>query len=108
MKSGHKNKNCMIGLRCPRCGEDDAVMVYASAWMRIIDEGVDTPEGAIDYDEQSMASCPECNHCGSFKDWEIAHGSDPGSPCQCLGCVENILNDPILNYIADESVDDGF
>ena len=59
-KPTSKNTNCLEGVRCPSCGHDDEVLVYASMWVsdlaqRVVDmleereEDQDFP-GVFDYE----------------------------------------------------------
>lgn len=71
-----KNENCLKGKRCPGCGYEDEVNVYASMWVSVKDDGTDPfadsvdNHGGTDFDENSDAECPECGHEGKFGEWD--------------------------------------
>jgi predicted RNA-binding Zn-ribbon protein involved in translation (DUF1610 family) len=71
------NTNCLANKRCPNCGYADEIVVYASMWVSVQDDGTDPFAdstkncGGVDYDETSDTQCPECGHNGTLGDWDI-------------------------------------
>jgi len=70
-----KNTNCLEGLRCPKCGHKDEIIVFAKMWVSLNDDGTDPYAdsvecGDVEYDENSPARCPECGHHGKMMEWE--------------------------------------
>lgn len=65
-----KNGNCLEGLRCPRCGNDESINIRAAVWVSVSDNGTnDDPErGDTEYDDTSPAYCPvpACNFEGTL------------------------------------------
>lgn len=62
------NTNCLEGMRCPECGNEDKLLILAEVWVAMTDEGSDPFDddlklrGDIDYDNDSSCSCPQCGH----------------------------------------------
>jgi Zn ribbon nucleic-acid-binding protein len=80
------NVNCLENKRCPKCGHPDEIVVYASMWVSVQDDGTDPFAdstkicGGVDYDETSSAKCPECSYEGKLGDWTVATSNDGGEP----------------------------
>jgi len=74
------NTNCLEGLRCPNCGNEDELLVRAEMWVSLTDDGTDPfanstkHRGGVEYDENSDAACPECDYEGALKDFEVKKG----------------------------------
>ena len=73
------NKNCLEGKRCPKCKYEDEVLVLATIWTSLKDDGTDHNADSIDdtsveYDDDSLASCPVCHHLGEFREWNRKKG----------------------------------
>lgn len=62
------NTNCLEGLRCPKCGNEDRFFIIGGAQFEVTDDGSDTV-GDHEWDDHSPMSCPECNHEGKVRDF---------------------------------------
>ena len=64
--SKRKNANCMQGLRCPKCGQDEELLVWAEMCVSLTDAGTDPHadstrnHGGTEWNETSMTECPAC------------------------------------------------
>lgn len=70
------NTNCLAGMRCPKCGQEDQINVAAKIWTSVIDNGTDDDlqdDHNVEYDEDSEAACPdpECGFTGTWGDFQI-------------------------------------
>jgi rubredoxin len=71
------NTNCLEGYKCPSCGREDKLLVYASMWVAVMDDGTDPHDDSLDmkggteYDDDSNAECPGCRFAAKLKDFEI-------------------------------------
>lgn len=71
------NTNCLEGLKCPECGYEDEILVYAEMWVSLTDDGTDSfadslkHRSDVAYDENRDAECPNCQHVGRLKEWRI-------------------------------------
>ena len=57
------NTNCLEGMACPKCGQEQALLIVVTSWVTMTDDGTD---GMADteWDESSPCQCPECDHFG--------------------------------------------
>lgn len=63
-----KNTNCLEGFRCPKCGQEDELLVCVTTWASLKDAGID-PEtesvdnmGGFEWNGESHALCPKCDY----------------------------------------------
>ena len=76
-----KNTNCLEGIRCPECGQDEVFDIVVSTTVRVTDEGFDLAEySSTEWDEYSSITCPDCEKSG-----EVADFSDDESVVPVLG-----------------------
>ena len=74
------NTNCLEGMKCPKCGHDSKLLVRASSWVALTDDGTDPFDDALDmvapteWDNDSEMECPECNFSGCVEDFQSPHG----------------------------------
>jgi len=76
MKQRSKNTNCLAGLRCPKCLQEDKILLQALCWVAVTDDGTDPYDdelkmGEVNWDDDSPAICPECNFAGSLLSFRI-------------------------------------
>ena len=62
------NDNCLEGIRCPHCGQEDRFHITATVTCAVTDEGSD-PVGHHSWDDGSFTSCPECGLQGTLKEF---------------------------------------
>jgi len=53
------NQNCLQGIKCPKCGNEDRFKIQASIACHVTDEGSE-PDGDHEWDETSHTICPVC------------------------------------------------
>lgn len=64
------NSNCLEGIRCPRCGQNDAFDIGATVTLRVTDAGWTAEESQdAEWDEKSRITCPDCNTTGTIRDF---------------------------------------
>lgn len=61
------NDNCLEGIRCPRCGQEEHFEITALVTCHVTDEGSE-PTGDHHWDEDSITRCPECGFQGALKE----------------------------------------
>lgn len=64
------NVNCLAGLACPQCGQDELIQVQMSVWGDLIDNGV-AEYGESEFGDTSKAYCSECDFAGTLADFKI-------------------------------------
>lgn len=66
------NENCLEGLRCPQCGNEDRLFITATIRADVTDGGADLADGSdMHWDESSLAICPECDRDGPLSAFRI-------------------------------------
>jgi predicted nucleic-acid-binding Zn-ribbon protein len=60
-----KNENCLRGMRCPKCGNEDVFNVLGSACFEVTDAGAERSSD-IEWDEHSACTCGECDHTATW------------------------------------------
>jgi ssDNA-binding Zn-finger/Zn-ribbon topoisomerase 1 len=69
------NANCLEDKQCPKCKQEDEVLILTAVWISLKDEGTDPFSdslknlGDTDYDEKAVARCPECGFEGTVADF---------------------------------------
>lgn len=66
------NENCLENVRCPNCGNMDKVLVVATVWVVVTDDGadIDPDDASFDYEAESAAQCPDCEYTGTWQDFD--------------------------------------
>ena len=62
------NHNCLKGIRCPNCGQEDRFLITALITCEVTDEGSE-PVGDHYWDSAAFTHCPECEYQGTLKDF---------------------------------------
>jgi DNA-directed RNA polymerase subunit RPC12/RpoP len=57
------NESCLEGIACPKCGNDERVIIAVKTLATVTDDGAE-PFGDMEWDDDSFARCPECDHWG--------------------------------------------
>lgn len=70
------NSNCLEGLRCPECKQEDALKIVGTSLFHVIDGGTESHEDAVEWDEKSITRCPSCNFEGVLEDFFISNQVD--------------------------------
>jgi hypothetical protein len=60
------NTNCLAGIQCPQCGQEDRFKITAMVTYLVTDEGSD-PGGDHEWDDNSFTLCCECQCQGPLK-----------------------------------------
>ena len=91
-----KNENCLAGVRCPKCKQEDFFKIAGTAMFSVTDAGADYEGGDIDWDESSLCVCSECKHTGLLGEFYISNQKKPPKtskakvgfpePKRCEGC----------------------
>lgn len=66
------NKNCLVGMKCPKCGDEDQFRIEATAMFNVTDDGTEhSGEGAVQWDDGNYCECHACSHYGTVKDFKV-------------------------------------
>jgi Zn ribbon nucleic-acid-binding protein len=59
------NSNCLLGIKCPDCGNEDRFYIQSTAVMYVTDDGAEC-RGDTEWNEDSHAECPQCERSGKL------------------------------------------
>jgi predicted nucleic-acid-binding Zn-ribbon protein len=59
------NDNCLEGISCPKCGNEDRLFIVATILADVTDDGADIAKhSCVEWDRFSHAQCPDCGETG--------------------------------------------
>jgi hypothetical protein len=61
------NTNCLAGIRCPKCGNEEPFRIEVSTLVLMYDNGSDVCGGDLNFNENSYIECIECGESGIAK-----------------------------------------
>lgn len=66
------NTNCLEGVRCPRCGQEDEFRILGTSVFQVVDDGT-IGHGDVEWDDDSHTLCPkhECEFEGPLREFQI-------------------------------------
>lgn len=65
------NDNCLAGIRCPQCGNEDRFFIDAHVMCEVTDDGAEAC-GDTEWHGDSFCRCPVCDRHGPLKGFEAA------------------------------------
>src|SRR5438270_11768666 len=71
------NTNCLEGIQCPSCGNDDQFRIRATTLALVTDDGAED-HGDMEWDDDSYAECTHCITSGKLRDFQ--RNPEPGEP----------------------------
>jgi len=66
-----KNTNCLEGVKCPKCGQEDLFKIEASVIVEVSDDGTEDQGGDYEWDQAAFCQCCDCDHAGKLADFTI-------------------------------------
>ena len=60
-----RNSNCLEGIRCPKCGQEDSFRIEGRSVFEVIDDGT-VSHADVEWDDDSWALCPACEYEGKL------------------------------------------
>jgi RecJ-like exonuclease len=79
-KGDHAMTNC-FEMKCPKCGSEDHIEIFATVCVRLTHDGTDADaaaDGNHYWDDDSSARCDACNCLGTVKAFQP--NEEPGEP----------------------------
>lgn len=64
------NSNCLEGVACPSCGQEDRFKIVARIMCEVTDDGSEPIDGNHEWDDESVCVCPDCDHTGILKEFQ--------------------------------------
>ena len=74
------NTNCLDGVKCPACGNEDTFRIEVTTMATVTDDGAEVEHGDMKWDETSYAECDDCAECGKLSHFKADSEAPPGSP----------------------------
>jgi len=106
------NENCLEGIICPKCGQEDEFKITALITCLVNDDGSE-PMGDHEWDDESRCECVSCEFSGKLKDFKAPlvirfldneiNKSD-GFFAKLIGRVYGMNNEEIIDRGKDEGV----
>ena len=66
------NDNCLAGIRCPKCKQQEEFRIECKAMVDVTDDGTDDPRN-IGWLDSSYIECAECSHHGKVHDFNVVN-----------------------------------
>ena len=70
------NTNCLEGIRCPACGNEDRFRIAATSVFTVTDDGTDD-HADVEWDDSSHAQCAECDRSGALGHFRAEPSPEP-------------------------------
>jgi len=58
------NTNCLEGVKCPACGNEDDFRIEVTTMATVTDDGAEVDHGDMKWDSDSYAECATCAEYG--------------------------------------------
>lgn len=67
------NSNCLEGIACPACGQEECFRIAIKTTVLVYDDGTeeDNLAGDTEWDDTSYCECRDCGHHGVVKDFKM-------------------------------------
>ena len=65
------NENCLIGFKCPKCGQESKFYITALTTFAVTDDGTEESEGAVWNDDSPCWCVPSCGYKGTVRDFQV-------------------------------------
>jgi len=66
-----KNTNCLKGVKCPKCGQEDTFKIEASCLFTVTDDGTEDEGNGHEWDDTNYCECFDCGYHGTVADFTI-------------------------------------
>jgi len=64
------NENCLEGIKCPKCGNEDRLFIVATILADVTDDGADIAKHSdMEWSDSSHARCPDCGESGALSNF---------------------------------------
>src|SRR5258708_37057548 len=74
------NTNCLDGIKCPKCGNEDTFRIEVTTMATVTDDGAEVEHVDMDWDETSYAECAGCYKFGQLSHFKVQSEVPPGAP----------------------------
>lgn len=66
------NTNCLEGMRCPNCGQEDRFKIQGTCMFDVTDNGSEAC-GNHEFNGESYCQCTECDRYGKLAEFRISN-----------------------------------
>lgn len=66
------NTNCLEGVQCPACGQEDRFIILARVAVEVTDDGTEDTGGDYEWDGDAPTTCGGCGRHGPLKTFQSA------------------------------------
>jgi hypothetical protein len=73
------NTNCLEGVKCPQCGNEDEFRIAVTTMATVTDDGGEVEHGDMKWDDTSYAECTSCDKYGTLSDFKAQREASPDS-----------------------------
>ena len=70
MGENGENTNCLAGIKCPQCGNEDRFSIMGTSLFIVTDDGAEQT-GDIEWDENSLCVCYGCYRKGKLSEFQM-------------------------------------
>jgi len=84
------NTNCLEGIKCPACGNEDTFRIEVIAMATVTDDGAEA-EGDMQWDETSHAECASCLKHGTLSQFRAQSDAERESRTAADALVPELL-----------------
>lgn len=66
------NDNCLSGLKCPKCGNEEPLNIEVTLIMQVYDDGTELEYNDVEWNDDSYCECPDCYYYATVKDFQCS------------------------------------
>lgn len=72
------NENCLKGIKCPQCGQEDQFRIVVQTTVIMTDDGSEDDKmgGDQEWDDDSYIECCDCHKAGKVAEFRVATDED--------------------------------
>ena len=89
------NENCLRGIKCPACRNEDRFRIQVFATATVTDDGAVVEHGDMEWDASSYAQCPNCDEHGELAHFMVSSETPepppPDASAQLIAAASDML-----------------
>jgi hypothetical protein len=104
-----KNTNCLEGMKCPKCAQEESLKIEATCLFTVTDDGTEDDGDGREWSDTNYCECTECGHRGIVTDFTIEKWDTDTSAKPTLQELYKAMcaaHDKLSDALEDESNDD--
>jgi Zn ribbon nucleic-acid-binding protein len=89
------NTNCLEGMKCPKCGQEDSLKIEATCIFTVTDDGTEDEGNGHEWGDTNYCECPDCGHHGIVADFTIeewGREKETAAPPDLLSAAQAFLD----------------